>query len=126
MEKAKQLGTPRLTKWIPHQPTVKQQAFLKLWQTEAFYGGAAGGGKSDALLMAALQYVDVPDYAAILFRRTYADLALPGALMDRAGEWLGGTEAHWSGQDKRWTFPSGATLTFGYLDTDADRYRYQS
>ena len=24
-----------------------------------------------------------------------------------------------------WTFPSGSTLTFGYLDSDADKYRYQ-
>lgn len=76
--------------------------------------------------MGALQYVDVPGYAAILFRRTYADLALPEALMDRAAEWLGGSDAKWSGQDKRWTFPSGATLSFGYLDTEQHKFRYQS
>ena len=93
---------------------------------EALYGGAAGGGKSDALLMAALQYVDVPGYAALLLRRTYADLALPGALMDRAAEWLSGTDAKWNGQEKSWSFPSGATTTFGYMATDADKYRYQS
>ena len=56
---------------------------------EALFGGAAGGGKSDALLMAAVQYVDVPGYAAVLFRRTFADLALPGAAMSRAQEWAG-------------------------------------
>jgi predicted phage terminase large subunit-like protein len=76
--------------------------------------------------MAALQYVDVPGYAAMLLRRTYADLSLPGALMDRAAQWLSGTAAKWQGQDKRWTFPSGATVTFGYCDTEADVYRYQS
>lgn len=75
--------------------------------------------------MAALQYVDVSGYAAILFRRTYKDLALPGALMDRAQEWLGGTAAKWDDQGKTWLFPSGATLTFGYLDTENDKYRYQ-
>lgn len=93
--------------------------------TEALYGGAAGGGKSDALLMDALQYVDVPGYSAILFRRTFADLALPGALMDRAHDWLGPTAARWNERDKTWTFPSGATLSFGYLETDKHRYRYQ-
>jgi predicted phage terminase large subunit-like protein len=93
---------------------------------EAFYGGAAGGGKSDALLMAALQYVDVPGYAAILFRRTYADLALPGGLMDRASEWLGPTDARWSSTTATWTFPSGATLSFGYLAAETDKYRYKS
>ena len=63
---------------------------------EVFYGGAAGGGKTDALLMAALEYVDRPGYAALLLRRTFADLALPGALMDRAHEWLGATAARWN------------------------------
>lgn len=111
--------------WIPHTPTVKQSQFLELTGREAFYGGSAGGGKSDALLMAALQYVDVPGYAALLFRRTYADLALPGALMDRAHDWLQGTAARWNGQEKTWTFPSGATLTFGYLEHENDKYRYQ-
>jgi len=93
---------------------------------EALYGGAAGGGKSEALLMAALQYVDVPGYSAILFRRTYTDLSLPNALMDRAHQWLDGTEAKWNEREKTWHFPSGATLSFGYLETENDKYRYQS
>lgn len=118
--------------FCPHNPleagreNVRQAAFLLYDGLEAFYGGAAGGGKSDALLMGALQYVDVPAYAAILFRKTYADLALPGGLIDRAAEWLGPTEAHWDGSTKTWTFPSGATLSFGYLASEADKYRYKS
>jgi hypothetical protein len=114
-----------MTAYIPHKPTPKQSAFLLLPHLEAFYGGEPGGGKSDALLMGALQYVDVPSYAAILFRRTYADLALPGALMDRSREWLMGTDARWNEQRKTWTFPSGATVTFGYLESENDKYRYQ-
>lgn len=106
--------------------SVKQAAFLLLSNREALYGGAAGGGKSQALLMGALQYVDVPGYAALLLRRTFTDLALPGALMDRAQQWLSGTDADWHDRDKTWHFPSGATLTFGYLDTALDKYRYQS
>jgi len=93
---------------------------------EVFYGGAAGGGKSDALLMAALQYVSVPKYAAILFRRTFTDLSLPGALMDRAHKWLQHTPARWIDRTKTWEFPSGATLSFGYLEHENDKYRYQS
>ena len=122
--------SPKLTKYIPHRPFPKQSAFLLLPHNEAFYGGAAGGGKSDALLMAALQYVDVPGYSAILFRRTYAELSLAGALMFRAKEWLNPYvekgEVKWSEKDKMFTFPSGATLAFGYLESNKDKFRYQS
>ena len=118
--------TPKMTPFIPHKPTPKQQAFLLLDCLEAMYGGAAGGGKSDALLMAALQWVDVPGYAALILRRTYADLALPGAIMDRSHSWLAPTAAEWSERDKTWTFPSAATITFGYLASPGDMYRYQS
>jgi predicted phage terminase large subunit-like protein len=95
-------------------------------EVEVFYGGAVGGGKSDALLMAALQFVNYPDYAGIIFRRTYTDLALAGALMSRSKEWLNDSDAHWSELDKTWTFPSGASLTFAYLKTENDKYRYRS
>jgi len=110
---------------VTKQPTAPQAAFLTLENLEALYGGAAGGGKSEALLMSALQFVHVPGYAALLLRRTFADLALPGALMDRLDGWLRGTDAKWNGNEKRWTFPSGASVTFGYMENDADRYRYQ-
>lgn len=118
------IPTPR--KWIPHEPTPRQELFLQLKELEAFYGGAAGGGKSDALLMGGLQYVDIPGYAAIIFRRTFADLKLPEALMARAHEWLDGTEAKWVAADMQWKFPSGAILQFGYLDSEDDKLRYQS
>ncbi len=103
----------------------KQALFLLEPAREAFYGGAAGGGKSDALLAAALQYVDVPGYKALILRRTFTDLSLPSAIMARSQEWLTG-RAHWSHERKTWTFESGATLTFGYMSGDADMARYQS
>jgi predicted phage terminase large subunit-like protein len=116
---------PRMNGFISHRPTTRQAAFLLLDCLEAFYGGAGGGGKSDALLMAALQYADVPGYSALIIRRNFSDLALPNALMDRAHAWLRGRpDAHWNENRKQWTFSTGATLTFGYLEgaRDADRY----
>lgn len=113
-------------RWCPHDPTSKQRLFLGLDNLEALYGGAAGGGKSDALLMGALEDVNEAGYAALLLRRTFQDLALPGAIMERSQQWLAETDAHWNGSEKRWTFPGGATVSFGYLETEQDKYRYQS
>jgi hypothetical protein len=110
----------------PHQPTARQKQFLDLDCLEAFYGGSAGPGKSDALLQAALQYVNVPGYSAILFRRTYPLLSNPGSLIPRAKEWLLPQGIAWHESRKTFTFPSGATLTFGHLDHDTDKYDYAS
>lgn len=112
--------------YIPVTPSLVQLRFLALPHREAFYGGAAGGGKSEALLMASLMYVQIDGYAAILFRKTYSDLALEGALMDRAQDWLAHTDAQWRDKHKRWEFPGGGTLTFGYLDGPRDWRRYDS
>ena len=113
-------------KYIPITPHPKQALFLaNLTSREILYGGAAAGGKSVALLAAALQFVDVPGYNALLLRQSYADLYLAEALIPLSHEWLQGTDAHWNGQKHQWTFPSGATLAFGYLSTEADKYRYQ-
>lgn len=116
---------PKLTKYIPHKPTPKQLAFLKLECLDAFFGGAAGGGKSDALLMAALQYVDIPKYNALLLRDTFANLIKPEGLLNRAHEWLSDTDAKWDGDMKGFVFPSGATVSFGYLDGPRDHFNYQ-
>lgn len=117
------------SRYVPHAPHPTQAAALSPPVTsirEVFYGGAAGGGKSDWLLMAALQFAEVPGYAALLLRRSYADLALEGALMQRSHEWLDPSDASWSDVDHRWTFPSGASLTFGYLEHAGDEQRYAS
>lgn len=112
--------------YIPHEPTERQAAFLLAREREVLYGGAAGGGKSAALLMGALQWVGIPKYSAILFRRTYADLSLPGGLIPRSHEWLSSTGATYNESKHQWTFPSGAVLAFGYMEHKNDVYRYQS
>lgn len=119
--------TPRWTNYIPIIPSPKQQLGLCLDHVEeGFYGGAAGGGKSIWLLAGALQYVDEPDYNALIMRRTYQELAKPEALMDVARKWLYPTDAHWDGTNHMWRFPSGATMSFGYCENDNDVEQYQS
>lgn len=116
---------PRLTKYIPHRPTPRQAAFLLLPHKEGFYGGAAGGGKSDSLLMGALQYVDIPGYAALLIRRTSNQLTKAEGLIPRSHEWLDKTDAVWNEKKLTWTFPSGATMEFGHVQYDKDKYNFQ-
>lgn len=125
MRLAGALGPLRL-RYTPITPTPKQEAFIRLSGREAFFGGAAGPGKSTALLTAALQYVDVPGYAAILFRRTYPELRMPGGLIEKSHEWLGGSDAIWNQGSSEWTFPNGATLTFGHLQHETSKFNYQS
>lgn len=128
-EKLIQALTPKMTEFVVHKPYPKQAAFMLLDGKEAFYGGAAGGGKSDALLMCALQYVDIPGYSAIIFRKTFADLVKPGALIDRAQQWLAPWTqkriVRWVDKEKKFVFPSGAILQFGYMETPNDRFNYQ-
>lgn len=116
----------RASPYIPIEPSRKQWLFILDERREVLFGGAAGGAKSWALLAAALLHVDVPGYHALLLRRSYADLILPGALMDVAGEWLAGTDATPVAGGRSWEFPSGATITFSYLGSEGHKYRYQS
>lgn len=91
---------------------------------ELFYGGAAGGGKSDFLLGDFL--ADVATYGrwwrGIIFRRTYAELE---ELLSRSREIYPQTGATWNELRHTWRWPNGATLKFRYLQRDADVRRYQ-
>ena len=57
-------------------PTPRQQEFLAAPEDEVLYGGAAGGGKTDALIMDALGWdaYTKPEYRALILRRTYPEL----------------------------------------------------
>lgn len=123
---------PRLNKYIPIKPTKRQAEFLMLADKDAFYGGAAGGGKSIALLTAAAQFVDVPGYEAVIIRKNFAQLTKPSALMSVASDWwtaVPGVERRDGG--KEYTFDTGpgnkpAKVTFGHLESSDARRNYQS
>jgi phage terminase large subunit-like protein len=106
--------------------TSKQAEFLCYEGREALYGGAAGGGKSVAILLAALQFVEQPGYSALILRRTYKQLAKSDSILSKAKEWLlGNPKVRWNGEEKKFTFPSGATLEFGHMADETAIYDYQ-
>ena len=119
------LKNPYIEQYGGNFPSIPQAYFLTAPVQEILYGGAAGGGKSAGILAAALQYVQHPSYSALILRRTYADLEKPGALIPLSKEWLASSDARYNGQEHRWTFPSGATVSFGHLQNEDAKYDYQ-
>ena len=60
---------------IVWKPQPRQLEFMRRPEPEALYGGAAGGGKSDALVIEALRQVHIPHYRALILRKTYPQLS---------------------------------------------------
>lgn len=119
-------------RYMPQTPTPPQKAFLGAHSFhdsdgvfEGLFGGAAGPGKSSALLMASAQFAHEPTFAGLILRRTFADLSKPGAIMDRAKEWWIPLGVRWQEQSHTFTFPSGAKVAFGYLQHAHDHLQYQ-
>jgi len=106
------------------EPQPKQLLFMQRPEYEALYGGSAGGGKSDALVIEALRQVHIPWYKALILRKTFPQLR---ELIDKTLNYYPRVfpRARYNGSNHTWTFPSGAKIIFGSLNRAQDKIQYQ-
>jgi len=110
---------------VVFQPNAGPQTdFLAAPETDVLYGGQAGGGKSFALIIDPLRYIHRAAHRALILRKTMPELR---EIIDKTRELYPQAVpgCKYKEVEKRWIFPSGATIEFGYLERDADVYRYQ-
>ena len=101
-----------------------QTDFLAASETDVLYGGAAGGGKSYAMLVDPLRFAHRAAHRALILRRSMPELR---ELIDKSRELYPKAfpGCKYKEVEKLWNFPSGAKVEFGFLERDADVYRYQ-
>jgi hypothetical protein len=101
-----------------------QSSFLAASEREVLYGGAAGGGKSFAMLADPMRYMGHPQFSGLLLRHTTEELReLIWKSQELYPRIYPGIK--WSERKMQWQAPSGARLWFSYLDRDEDVLRYQ-
>jgi predicted phage terminase large subunit-like protein len=102
-----------------------QTSILETSADVAFYGGAAGGGKTFSLFLESLRNIRVKDFKALFLRRTIKQIKEPGALWDESLK----VYQHFDGEPiesrTKWKFPYDVTVSFSHIEHLKNIYDYQ-
>lgn len=105
------------------EPQPKQREFLDCPAYEVLYGGAAGGGKTDALILFSLgRRHRYPGSKGLILRKKLTDIESAGALLDRMHELIPG-QVKYNGRLHRFTFPCGGFIELGHCPRTWNEFR---
>lgn len=102
-----------------------QTEFFRTRADIAVYGGAAGGGKTWALLAEPLRHIDNPRFGAVFFRRTTPEITNEGGPWDEAMSIYPGFKAVPKIGDRTFIFPTGASVQFSHIEHETDKLKWQ-
>lgn len=112
---------PNIT--INYQPTEKQKLFHASHANEILYGGAAGGGKTKAIVMDALfRCLRSPGTTACIFRRTYQELE-DTDIKEAQASYPEGLATYNAGRHE-YRLVNGSKILFRHCENAADRFKY--